>query len=497
MPNSPIDTHGDASNDAADVRALVGDESTLSACPEESPQPISYPHVRGIAVAGATIAAQVRTLAFPMLGEQLLIFLVGLVDTLLAGTISKEATASVGTASYVAWFIQQSFALVGLGAAAVVSRSIGGGDRLTANRALNQALVLGLMMGAAMSVIAFALAPYLAGFLLPEEGARRLAGYFLRIDACGHMATCLTFVGMGVLRASGDAKTPLRIMSVVNIVNITLASTLVLGPMGLPSYGVTGIALGTLTARIVGAVIVLSVFIRGTQGLALTRALLKPERAMTWRMLRIGLPAAADSLIMAFAQVGFIWVVAHSAVGEAGTVAYAAHTIAMRIEALSYLPAFAWGTAAATIVGQYLGAHQPKEAARAGHVAARQAMLLCGCIGITFFAFSEHIYAIMTNDPAVRQVGVPAFRFLAFAQPFLGLAIVYMSALRGAGDTRWPMLFTILGGCFIRVPVAYLGAVVFGGGLIGAWCGMWTDNVTRCGLAAGRFAHGGWKRVKV
>src|SRR5262249_5865093 len=112
----------------------------------------------------------------------------------------------------------------------------------------------------------------------------------------------------------------------------------------LPSLGITGIALGTLTARVVGAALVLYVLARGLHGLALRRKLIVPEPSTAWRIMRIGLPAATETAIMGSAQFAFIWVVAHSAVGDVGTAVYAAHTIAIRVEALSYLPAFAWGT---------------------------------------------------------------------------------------------------------------------------------------------------------
>jgi Na+-driven multidrug efflux pump len=97
----------------------------------------------------------------------------------------------------------------------------------------------------------------------------------------------------------------------------------------------------------------------------------------------------------------------------------------------------------------------------------------------------------------VRASGIPAFRLIAFAQPFIGVSIIYMNALRGAGDTRWPMLFSLICGVGIRVPLAYLGAIVLEGGLIGAWCGMWGDNLVRAVLAGIRFTLGGWQKTRV
>ena len=196
-------------------------------------------------------------------------------------------------------------------------------------------------------------------------------------------------------------------------------------------------------------------------------------------------------------HIGFIKVVVHTASGDAATVNYAAHMIGVRMTAITYLPAAAWMTAASTLVGQYLGAKRPALAARAAHVAALHGVLVSTGVGIAFFLLADAIYALMSQDPAVRTVGAPVFRMGAFVHPFLCAAIIYNGALRGAGDTRYPMIFSLIGGILIRIPLAYLGGVVLGAGLLGAWCGMWADNVAKCVMGLARVVQGGWKKVKV
>jgi len=114
-----------------------------------------------------------------------------------------------------------------------------------------------------------------------------------------------------------------------------------------------------------------------------------------------------------------------------------------------------------------------------------------------FFLFAHQIYAAMSSDLQVRAVGGSAFRWLAFVQPFLAAGIIYMGALRGAGDTRWTMVFSLIGGLGLRVPLAYLGGIVLAGGLLGAWSGMIVDIIARFLMGFARFTHGGWKRVRV
>jgi putative MATE family efflux protein len=439
---------------------------------------------------------QVFILALPMLGEQAVNFCVGLVDTFLAGQVGKEATGAVGTGAYLSWFVTLGFSLVGTGAAALVARGFGARDFKMANRAANQSFVLALVLGIAMSAFVYAVAPLLADFLTQTAAARDLMATYLRIDALGYTLYSTVLVCGGVIRAAGDTRTPMAIMIRVNIVNAIVSTGLVFGWFG-PPLGVTGIAIGTVVARSLGGLMLIGVLVRGLRGLKLHSEGLRPDHEIIRRMLRIGLPAAGEATLMWISHIGFIKVVVHTAGGDAATANYAAHIIGVRMTAITYLPAAAWMTAAATLVGQYLGARQPERSARAAHLAAGQGALLATGVGIAFYLLADLIYAVMSQDPTVRAVGAPVFRIGAFIHPFLCAGIIYTGALRGAGDTRWPMVFSLIGGILLRIPIAYLGGVVLAGGLFGAWCGMWTDNVVKFFLGAARVLHGGWKKVKV
>jgi putative MATE family efflux protein len=482
---------GDGADSAAlAIQAPVADEL---ACPEQTPPTVPAPlH----ALPSGPIGWQVLMLALPMLGEQFFHFLVGFVDTWLAGHVSKEATAAVGTGAYMGWFITLIGSLVGTGAAALVSRSFGARDRALADRVANQSLILAVALGAAMSAAVYAAAPLLSGFLSQTPEACDLLLTFLRIDALGYTLYSVVLVCGGVMRAAGDTRTPMRIMALVNLLNIALSAGLVFGWYG-PKLGTVGIAIGTVIARSLGGILLAATLVRGLRGMHIRPAALRPDVETIGRILRIGVPAGADALLMWLAQLAFIKVISETAAGDAGTANYAAHMIAMRMEAISYLPAVAWMTAAATLVGQYLGAGRARDAARSGHVAALQGAALTACVGAAFYLLAGPIFGLMSHDPTVHAVGVPAFRLLAFVQPLLCMAIVYTGALRGAGDTRATLVISLIAGLLLRVPVAYLGGVVLGGGLIGAWCGMWSDNVAKFAMGLGRFAHGGWKRVRV
>ncbi len=444
------------------------------------------------------IGWQVLFLALPMLGEQFFNFLVGLVDTYLAGHVSKEATAAVGTGAYMGWFATLVFALAGTGASALVSRCWGAKERATGRRALNQAVVLALALGLTTSITVFAAAPWLADFLAaqltPEAHAMFIR--YVRIDCWGYVLYSIVLVCGGIVRAAGDTRTPMRIMIGVNFANALISSSLVFGWFG-QSFGASGIAFGTVMARTIGGLLMIYVLTKGLDGLKLNWREMKPDFEILQRILRVGLPAAADAGVMWLAQMAFIKIIASTGHGAAATANYAAHMIAMRFEALTYLPAMAWMTAAATLVGQYLGADDQRRATRAGHIAALQGACLTMIVSVSFWTMAGMLYSLFTQDSAVRDVGTPALRLLGFIQPVLAMAIIYMGALRGAGDTRTTMGISVIGGLVVRLPLAYLGGIVLHGGLIGAWCGMWADNITKFVLGLARFAHGGWRRVKV
>lgn len=444
-----------------------------------------------------SISRQVLILALPMLGEQVGTFLVGLVDTILAGRLSKEATAAVGAGSYMGWFVHLAFTMLSVGGGAIVARCFGARDLRSASRAANQAFVLAIGGGIGVGVLVYAAAPLLAGALAQTEAARALFNTYVRIDAFSYPAAGVLLACGAAMRSSGDTRTPMFIGLAVSVVNGVVSAALVFGWLGCPRLGVMGIALGTVAARYAGAALIVAVLARGVRGLRLRATDLRPDRDMIARILRIGLPAGGDAALLWIGQMGFVVIIAHSAMGDLATVNFAAHSIAMRVEAITYLPAVAWATAAATLVGQYLGAGAPAQAMRCGHEAARQGALLASGVGAAFLLFSSSIFHVMSADPAVWAAGVFPLRLLGIVQPVLCAAIIYIGALRGAGDTRATMTFALVGSLALRLPTAFVLAIVMDGGLLGAWIGMWADNVGKFLMGWARFAGGRWQQRRV
>ncbi len=436
-------------------------------------------------------------LALPVLTEQILNTLVGLVDVFLAGQISATATTAVGVAAYVTWLVTMLVMLVGIGTSALVSRAQGAGNHAEANHFANQAITLAAVFGCAVAIANFLAAPWLATAFDMKEEAYRITVTFLRVESLGHVFLSVTIVACAAFRGIGRMKIPMFVFAVMNVVNAFFSAALMYGWGPAPKLGVNGIVTGTVIAQFVGTCLIVAILIRGRAGLQLRL----PEMSLHWqraaRIVRIGLPAAADGAVMWTGQFVFLLIIAHLAPNPLGEAYLAAHIIAVRFEAFTYLPAVAWGAAVATMIGQSLGAGDTRRAIRAGNEGVLQCGTLAALLGLFYFFAAPQIYRLMSADPLVQQVGTRPFRFLALLQPLLAISIVYIAALRGAGDTRYPLLISLMGAFCVRVPLGYFFGIVLNGGLMGAWVGMFGDMIWRAVGAVIRYHRGRWVHTKV
>jgi putative MATE family efflux protein len=449
------------------------------------------------------VRRRVLALALPALGEQLLNFCVSLFDTWLAGQVitpSHEVgvyTTTVGISAHISWLATLIFSLVGTGTTALVARSYGAGDRDQANRFANRSLTMVGVLALIVFALLLCLAPWFARMQLMRGESYRVAVAFLRTDAFGHLIFCYCLIGSAALRGVGDMRTPMLILGIVNILNMILSTTLVFGLGPIEPMGIDGIVTGTVTSRIGGGLLMLGVLARGVSGLKLRVAYLLPHAEEIRRILQIGMPAALDGISMWCGQWMFLTIISRLGDGALGKAYTAAHMIGMEAEALTYLPATAWGYSAAALVGQSLGAGDAARARRLGNEAARQCIVVA-LVGACVYLFgAQLIYDVMTQESSVREIGIPALRFLSWYQVPLAVMIVYIHAIRGAGDTRAVMCLNVVGIIGIRLPVAYLFGIICKGGLVGAWSGMCLDVVLRMTVAMLYYRSGRWARTIV
>ena len=448
--------------------------------------------------AAGPIWRQVAGLAWPALAQQGLLLSIQLYDQFLIGPFSETHKAALTNANYIYWFVTAYAVVVNAGATALVGRFVGARDLPLACRATGQALLLALVFGIVGTTAGLLGMPMLLSVLqLPDPAAALAIEYLLPLTGL------LPFYmieagGIACLVGAGDTRTGLKVLGTVVAVNVPLAYGLSQGVGSFEGLGFVGIAWGTGLSHVLGCGLVLATLIRGRYGLRLGASVLRPNRELLERLLRISVPAAFDSISIGLFQFVFLGMV-----NRLGETAVAAHGIAIRVEGLGYLSGAAFGTATAALVGRALGAGRPDLAARGGWTALILGAGLMTGMGVILFTFARPLFELFcwhTGQSQVIETGVPVLKLVAFAMPGLAATIVLTQALRGAGDTRIPVLFTWAGFLGIRLPLAYLlTSSQFGWnlGLFGAWLAMFADIYVRGLLFVIRFAGGRWKMVRV
>jgi putative MATE family efflux protein len=447
---------------------------------------------------------RVWALALPAIGEQVLALGVGLSDTFLSGHLSPAASAvlgygrataiaAVGVAVTIVWIVLTAFFAVNIGVTALVARATGARDRALASRGAGQGILLGFIAGTLMFVAALPLAELMTNALGVSGQVASLAAAFIRVYSLALPATGMASAATASMRGASDARRPLVVMVVVNGCNIIGSWILLNGipSLGIAPLGVIGSAVGAATGWTCGAALALFLLTRRhPKAPHLSLPYLRPDLQLMRRILRVGLPSSAELVVFQMGIVSFLRLVV-----PLGATAYAANTAINSVESMGTLPGFGFSIATTALVGQALGAADPKLAVRVVGAALRPCVLVMGSIGLLAFLLPHIILGLFVADSQVLASGDIAMRLAIFTLPLSATAFVFIGALRGAGDTKFPVLVRASGTWGIRVPVALL--LISHIGLPGARVAMAMDFATQAGVAYLRFRSGRWRRAKV
>ena len=524
-------TESGANHSSGEYEAIeaIGGQARVTPGPSERQRPSldSAGRIRSGRLAGLSMRQAIWVLSWPILIESVLNSLVGLFDTILAAGISEAATDAIGGASYIMWFLSLIGMAIGIGATALISRSVGGGKMAVANAALGQALLLSTAVGAVVGIALYASTPWIAMLLRLQPEASEALIVYMRIAALGVPLNAAMLTGLACCRAAGDTYRPLWTMLIVNVVNISVSWALAgvdlavtrLDEAGEPvrrvllannlgfDMGILGVAIGTLAAWVVGAVVVIVWLASGASGIKLRAKRLRPHWHTMRRLIRVGMPSFIEAAgmwvgnFMVLLLVGLM-----QAPGLLGS-----HIVAIRIEAFAFLPGFSMGMAASTLMGQYLGAGSPAMARKAGGACFLIAATFMALMGAGFMLFPAPIVGLLTQQASHLEMA-PKLLFMAgFIQIPFAIDLVLRTGMRGAGDAKAMMLITWAHTYALRLPMAWFFSGVeiplWGGmtlpnpgpdwGLVGIWVGLLTELVIRSGFVLARFLHGGWARTKV
>lgn len=433
-----------------------------------------------------SIRKAVFLLAIPMILEMCMESVFAVVDIFFVGKLGSVATASVGlTESVLAIVYSLAFGL-SMAATALVARRVGEKNYEGGARAGAQAILLAVALSILIS---------LAGILFPKDVLRLMGatpdivegGYmFTRIMLTGNIVIMLLFLLNGIFRGAGNAAIAMRSLWLANICNIILC------PLLIHFFGLTGAAMATTTGRGIGVCYQLWHLLKGKGIIKIHLNHFLPDKKLMKNILNVASTATLQFLIGSAS-----WIAMARIMTDFGSDAVAGYTIAIRWIIFFILPAFGLSNAAATLVGQNLGAGQPERAEKSVWKTAKYNAIFMACVSALFLFCAEFLVEIITTEPAVVEVAVLALRIVSLGYIFYGVGMVMMNAFNGAGDSRTPTWVNLFWFWVFQIPIAYLVAVVLHWGPKGVFISIVVTETCITITSMILFKRGKWKVVKV
>lgn len=432
------------------------------------------------------------SLAGPMFVSALLQNLQTVIDLFWVGRLGSAAVAALAMSGTILMMLFPVVMGLSTGTVAVVSRCVGAGALDEAADGAGQSLFVALVFGVLSGMAGWGCAAPLCRLLGGEGEVVRLGTEYLQWSFVGAPAIFVLFIGSSVLQAFGNTVIPMYAMVISNVVNIVLDPIFIFGWLGVPRMGVKGAAVATVVAEVVAVLVVLHALHSGRLALRLTAAHWWLRAGVAWRVIRVGIPSSGQMLSRSLMSAVLMRVVAHC-----GMAAVAAYGIGARLHMIVLMPAFTLGNAAATLVGQNLGARQPERAARVAWLAAwLDAALMAASAGVLVL-WAPYFVRVFDANAAVVEAGTSYLRVTSFFYVFAAFSIVLGRALQGAGDTLSPMITTIIGLWGVQVPLAILMARLVTPPTLGVWWSVSIALTVNGLLVAAWFATNRWKHKVV
>ncbi len=450
---------------------------------------------RIIDVTTGSIWSAIWELSWPMLIMMIFGFFVGFTDVYVAGLISPDVQAAVGFITQIYFLVIIVANAISIGTLAVISRAIGAGETQRTVDTAKQSLILGFLISVAFTAVCLLFYRgiiSLAGFPLQIKD---IAENFLKIFAFALGPNYLLIISNAVFRANAEVKKPLVTMLVFSLTNIALDFFLVFGIPPFPKLGYVGIAFSTAISTLLGTVMNLT-FLGFSHK---WRTVYSKPRTLSFETIKIifniGWPAAFLQIAWNMASIILFNILGR--LKESSITALASIANGLRIEAIIFLPAFALNMAASVIVGQNLGAGDPRRAEKMGWKVAGAGIGITSIMALVIFIWAEGFASILTGEPAVLAETTRYIRFNMLSEPFLALSTVMGGGLQGAGDTRGTMWVIIISMWLIRLPLASFFALFMGFGAPGVWSAMVISMICQGIMMAWWFHRGKWKRLKL
>jgi len=431
-------------------------------------------------------------LAVPMVLEMVLESLFAVVDVFWVGRLGANAVATVGLTESMLSLVFAVGMGLSLSTTAMVARRIGEKDHEGAADAAVQAIVLGLVVSVAIGLPCLLFAPQLLRWMGATPEIISVGSGYTRICLGGSCVVLLLFLNNAIFRGAGDAAIAMRLLWVSNIINLILDPCLIFGWGPFPKLGVTGAALATFTGRSIGVMYQFYRLLKGTERIRILVWQIRIHGEVLLRLIRVSLTG-----ILQFAIAHTSWIGLVRIVSIFGAAALAGYTIAIRIVIFAILPSWGLSNAAATLVGQNLGADHPERAEKAVWRTGIYNMIFLGVLGVIFIAFAEPIVGLFTSDAAVLALGAACLRIVSYGNLGYAYFMVMMQAFNGAGDTITPTIVNFFGFWLFEIPLAYTLAIPLHMRSNGVFFSIAIAESSMAAASAILFRQGRWKKKKI
>ncbi|MBI1810041.1 MAG: MATE family efflux transporter [Gemmatimonadetes bacterium] len=438
------------------------------------------------------IGRAIFLLAVPMVLEMIMEGLFAVADVFWVGRLGSDAVATVGLTETMMIIVYTVGIGLSISGAAYVARRVGEKNHDGAARGAVQAIILGAALSAVMAVAGAVFAPDLLALMGASPSVIASGSGFTRVMLGGSSTAFLLFIINATFRGAGDAAVAMRVLWLANWINIVLGPLLIFGVGPFPAMGVRGAAVATTIGRGVGVLFALTRLARGSGHLAVKRRHLTVEWHTIWQLIRMSVNATFQFTVSTVSWIGLVRVMA-----SFGSVAMAGYTISVRIMMLALMPAWGLSSAAATMLGQALGAQNPDRAATAVKTAARYNVMFLGSVGALFLIGAPWLIAAFTHDPAVQAVGTFGLRTMALGFPMFALGMVYTQAFNGAGDTWTPTWINLFVFWMFEIPLAWVLARHTPVGYRGIFIAVAVAYSSLALVSRALFARGRWRTRKV
>jgi putative MATE family efflux protein len=431
-------------------------------------------------------------LALPLLVRAVLESFQSVIDMFWVGRLGPQALAGVAMGGTIVMVLFPLLIGIGTGTTVMVARSIGAKNQEAADNAATQSIIIALITAGILCLVGILFSHELLKLLQASPEVILIGERYLKVILLGGVAMTMLFLSGSILQGAGDAVTPMKIMSLSVVANIILDPFLIFGWLGLPALGVRGAALATVIAEGSGSFFLLYILFKGKSNIHIRFDKYKINFAAIAQIFKIGIPSSMQMLFRHLMNLVLMAIVA-----TYGTYAVAAYGIGLRLRMMFLLPAFSFGAAAATLVGQNLGAKQPDRAHRTAWLATLINAAIMTAIGLLLFIFSENVIGLFNKNPEVIFIGVKYLKITSLFFPAIAFGVVFGRAINGAGDTIPPMIITFITLWLIQIPLAVILPKYTILGLDGIWWAISIATLIQGILALVWFERGSWKLKKV